>query len=136
MAKLNKQEVNAVASKLYRELSKVAEEMRRQAMEHYTPSEVYSKVQALIEKRDAIENELCRLSSDLKQVRKELIEVCPFFVYDSDSKDTVLDRIIRSECQLPEVPSVEELKDEVTIAAIDDSFNTLSFIENQIAKFK
>lgn len=136
MATLNKQEVNAVASKLHRELSKVAEEMRWQAMEHYTPSEVYSKVQALIEKRDAIENEYCRLSSDLEKVRRELNEICPFFVRNSDSKDTVLDRIIYSECQLPEVPSVEELKDEVTIAAIDDSFNTLSFIESQVAKFK
>lgn len=37
MAKLNKQEVSAVASKLHRELSKAAEEMRNQAMLHYVP---------------------------------------------------------------------------------------------------
>ena len=34
MAKLNKQEVAAVASKLHRELLKVAEEKRKQVMEH------------------------------------------------------------------------------------------------------
>lgn len=30
---------------------------------------------------------------------------------------------------------IEELKEEVTIAVIDDSFNTSEFIEKQISKF-
>lgn len=136
MAKLNKQEVSAVASKLHRELSKAAEEKRKQAMEHYIPSETYSKVKELLEKRDAIETEYNRLYQQLEAVRGELNKTCPFFVYNSDSKDKVLNRILSDECKLHSVPSVDELKDEVTIAAIDDSFDTASFIEEQLAKFK
>ena len=136
MAKLNKQEVSAVASKLHRELSKVAEEMRKQAMLHYVLSETYSKVKELLERRDSIETEYNKMYRELKKTREEINKVCSFYVYDNDSKDKVLNRILSDECKLPSVPSVDELKDEVTIAAIDDSFNTSSYIESQIAKFK
>lgn len=136
MAKLNKQEVSAVASKLHRELSKAAEEMRKQAMEHYVPSETYSKVKEILEKRDAIETEYNQLYKQLEAVRGELDKICPFYVYSSDSKDKILNRILNDEYKLPSVPSVDELKDEVTIAAIDDSFDTSAYIEGQVAKFK
>lgn len=136
MAKLNKQEVNAVANKLHRELSKIAEEMIKQAIEQYVPSETYIKVKELLEKRDSIEAKSLQLCKELENVRNELSKVCPFHIYSRDSKDEVLDRILNDECKLPNVPSVDELKDEVTIAAIDDSFNTSSYIESQIEKFK
>lgn len=136
MAKLNKQEVSAVASKLHRELSRAAEEMRNQAMLHYVPSETYSRAKELLEKRDSIEAEYNKMYRELKKTREEIDKVCSFYVYDGDSKDKVLNRILSDECKLPSVPSVDELKDEVTIAAIDDSFNTSSYIESQIAKFK
>lgn len=136
MAKLNKQEVAAVASKLHRELLKVAEEKRKQVMEHYVPSETYSKVKELLEKRDSLQTEMDQISVQLKKINKEVNDVSTFFIYRDDSKEEILKRILSSECQLSEVPSIEDLKDEVTIAAIDDSFDTLSFIKNQIAKFK
>lgn len=136
MAKLNKQEVAAVASKLHRELLKVAEEKRKQVMEHYVPSETYSKVKELLEKRDSLQTEREWIAVQLKKINKEVNEVSPFFIYSDDFKEKILNRILSDECQLSEVPSIEDLKDEVTIAAIDDSFDTLSFIENQIAKFK
>lgn len=136
MAKLNKQEVAAVASKLHRELLKVVEEKRKQVMEHYVPSETYSKVKELLEKRDSLQTEREQIAIQLKKINKEVNEVSPFFIYSDDFKEKILNRILSDECQLSEVPSIEDLKDEVTIAAIDDSFDTLSFIENQIAKFK
>ena len=136
MAKLNKQEVAAVASKLHRELLKVVEEKRKQVMEHYVPSETYSKVKELLEKRDSLQTEREWIAAQLKKINKEVNEVSPFFIYSDDLKEKILNRILSDECQLSEVPSIEDLKDEVTIAAIDDSFDTLSFIENQIAKFK
>lgn len=136
MAKLNKQEVAAVASKLNRELLKVAEEKRKQVMEHYVPSETYSKVKELLEKRDSLQAEIEQIAVQLKKINKEISEVSPFFIYSNDSKEKILNRILSDECKVPPVPSIEDLKDEVTIAAIDDSFDTLSFIENQITKFK
>ena len=72
----------------------------------------------------------------MKKINKEVNDVSLFFIYSSDSKEEILNRILSDECKVPTVPSIEDLKDEVTIAAIDDSFDTLSFIENQIAKFK
>lgn len=136
MAKLNKQEVAAVASKLHRELLKVAEEKRKQVMEHYVPSETYSKVKELLEKRDSLQAEIEQKADQLKKINREVNDVSLFFIYSSDSKEEILNRILSDECKVPTVPSIEDLKDEVTIAAIDDSFDTLSFIENQIAKFK
>lgn len=136
MAKLNKQEVAAVASKLHRELLKVAEEKRKQVMEHYVPSETYSKVKELLEKRDSLQAEIEQIADQLKKINIKVNEVSPFFIYRDDSKEEILNRILSDECKVPTVPSIEDLKDEVTIAAIDDSFDTLSFIENQIAKFK
>lgn len=136
MAKLNKQEVAAVASKLHRELLKVAEEKRKQVMEHYVPSKTYSKVKELLEKRDSLQAEIDQIAVQLKKINKEVSEVSPFFIYSNDSKEEILNRILSDECKFLNVPSIEDLKDEVTIAAIDDSFDTLSFIENQIAKFK
>lgn len=136
MAKLNKQEVAAVASKLHRELLKIAEEKRKQVMEHYVPSETYSKVKELLEKRDSLQAEIEQKADQLKKINREVNDVSLFFIYSSDSKEEILNRILSDECKVPTVPSIEDLKDEVTIAAIDDSFDTLSFIENQIAKFK
>lgn len=135
MAKLNKQEVSAVASKLQRELSKIAEVKRKYAMEHYAPSETYLKVKELLEKRDFLSEEYDRISSELDTIRREANEACPFYIYNGDDKEKVLNHILSDECKLPSVPSIEELKDDVTIAAIDDSFNTASFIDEQIAKF-
>lgn len=135
MAKLNKQEVSAVASKLQRELSKIAEVKRKYAMEHYAPSETYLKVKELLEKRDFLSEEYNRISSELDDIRWEANEVCPFHIYNGDDKEKVLNHILSDECKLLSVPSIEELKDDVTIAAIDDSFNTASFINEQIAKF-
>lgn len=136
MAKLNKQEVSAVASKLHRELSKAAEEMRKQAMEHYVPSVVYSKVKELLEKRDLLSEEWKRVNSELETAKNEANEACPFYIYPNDSKEKVLNRIVSDECKLPVVPSIEELQDDVTIAAIDNSFDTPSFIEERLAKFQ
>ena len=112
MAKLNKQEVAAVASKLHRELLKVAEEKRKQVMEHYVPSETYSKVKELLEKRDSLQTERERIAAQLKKINKEVNEVSPFFIYSDDFKEKILNRILSDECQLSEVPSIEDLKDE------------------------
>lgn len=136
MAKLNKQEVNAIANKLHRELSKKAEETKQQAMRDYIPSEVYSKVKTLLEKRDQISAEQARLIKEYNEALNKANEICPFWIYSNDNAQETLYKIVKRECQLPDIPTVEELKDEVTIAAIDDDFDTDSYIEKQLIKFK
>lgn len=136
MAKLNKQEVIAVASKLQRELSKVAEESRKNAIKNYTPSAFYKKVKTILDDRDQLSEEYDEVYISLERTRNELKKILDFYVYDSDSQEKILNRIISDECKLPVVPTLEELKDEVTIAAIDDSFDTVDYIKCQLEKFK
>lgn len=141
MAKLNKQEVNAIAGKLHRELSKAAEESREQAIMNYNPSEMYSIVKNLIEKRNEIDNQIDELKSQRREVVDQAEELLQkhYGLRWSANGDSLLEisqYMINHECQLKKVPSVEELKDEVTIAAIDDDFNTASFIDEQLSKFQ
>lgn len=140
MAKLNKQEVNAIAGKLHRELEKAAEESRRNAISNYVPSENYKTVKNLLLKRD----ELINLIDGLKKQEEEILEQIENILrknYDcwwSSEKpiDCICSKIVETECKLRQVPSVDELKEDVTIAAIDDSFDTSAFIEEQLSKFK
>lgn len=141
MAKLNKQEVNAIAGKLHRELEKSAKESRERAIVNYTPSEKYNAVKDLLTQRDEIELQISELrkkrASVVSQAEGILRESYNVWYYaENRSVEEVYDRMIDYECQLKPVPSVDELKEDVTIAAIDDSFNTASFIEEQLAKFK
>lgn len=140
MAKLNKQEVHAIASKLHRELAKTAEEKRMNAIKNYNPSEGYNKVHSLLSERDDINAQIQALKDRKDEVEKaaeeELRNTYNMFWISYKDTDMVMNKIIDQECQLQEVPDVDELKDEVTIAAIDDSFDTASFINEQLAKFQ
>lgn len=141
MAKLNKQEVNAIAGKLHRELEKSAKESRERAIMNYTPSEKYNTVKDLLTQRDEINLQI----SELKEKRASIVSQTENILLESYNiwyraecrpVEEVCNVIVDCECQLKSVPSVDELKEDVTIAAIDDSFNTASFIEEQLAKFK
>lgn len=141
MAKLNKQEVNAIAGKLHRELEKSAKESRERAIVNYTPSEKYNAVKDLLTQRDEIELQISELRKKRESVVSQAEDILResynvWYYAESRSVEEVYDRMIDYECRLKPVPSVDELKEDVTIAAIDDSFNTASFIEEQLAKFK
>ena len=141
MAKLNKQEVNAIASKLHRELEKSVKESRERAIVNYTPSEKYTAVKDLLAQRDEIEQQISELkkkrASLVSQVENILRESYDIWYYaDNKSVEEICDKMVYYECKLKSIPSVDELKEDVTIAAIDDSFDTASFIEEQLAKFK
>lgn len=140
MAKLNKQEVNAIASKLHRELEKAATLKREEAMKAYTPSEGYKKAlelalkrDALQEQREALDREIDGLISDLGRHMRDTYSM---WYEGRTAPDALQKKIIDTECALEEVPEVDALKEDVTIAAIDDSFDTASFISEQLAKFQ
>ena len=139
MAKLNKQEIAAIASKLHRELTKIAETHRLETLKVYIPSDVYCKVEKYIEKRDILENQCNSITKQLEETIEQLEDILresiSLWWAGRKSKRDILDKIMMHECKMSEVPDIEELKEEVTIAAIDDSFNTTEFIEKQISKF-
>lgn len=135
MAKLNKQEVNAIASKLHRKLEKAAQERRTHAIKHYSPSALFRTVEEIVARRDQLQVTFNNVSTELNQVLHDLREMLPFHCYSDTPEKEILDKLINLECKLPEVPSIDELKDDITISAIDESFDTTSFISEQLSKF-
>ena len=83
-----------------------------------------------------LKEERNNINSKIYQNGLEINECSPFYISDSTPAKKVLENIIDMECQIAAVPSSEELRDDVTIAAIDDSFDTASFIQEQLAKFQ
>lgn len=141
MAKLNKQEVNAIAGKLHRELEKAAQESREKAMASYTPSRNYARIKDLLTKRDELYaqiNELKKQAGDVVDEAEAALRNNYNIWWKAEHEDieSVCDKIIGYECKLKAVPDIDELKEDVTIAAIDDSFDTTSFIAEQLAKFQ
>ncbi len=49
--------------------------------------------------------------------------------------DDYLERMIKAEIEVPSVPSIEELKDDITIAAIDSDFNVEEYLKSQLEKW-
>lgn len=140
MAKLNKQEVSAIAGKLHRELENAAVLQRLNAMKTYTPSELYQKAQELTSKRDEVNRQIEQLQAQreeyTQQIEQLFREKMGWYWKGREDSDRLLREVVEVECSLKAVPSIEELKDNVTIAAIDESFDTASFIEQQLALFQ
>lgn len=132
MAKLNKTEIEAVANKTYNELRKVAVKRRQDVMLKYTPSEKCLKTIELATRRDELEKELDQIKDELYEIGKEY----EFWLgFKNHSVTEIKDLIINKECKLQKIPSLEEIRDDVVIAAIDKEFNTDKFIENFVKKF-
>lgn len=140
MAKLNKQEVYAIASKLHRELENAAVLQRRNAMRTYTPSKLYQQILEFTSKRDELDLQIKKLMSQkegyVEAIDQLLRKEMNWWWKGNTESDKLLYEIVKEECSLKSVPSIDELKDNVTIAAIDCSFNTASFIEEQLKLFQ
>ena len=136
MSKLNKQEVNAIASKLHQELTKIAEAEREEAIKSYVPSTKYSTVKSLLEDIRSRSNMINELRRQYEEIRDNLYNIVGQYIYDLDKGLSLLDDIIKEECKLKDIPSIEELKNDIIISAIDDCFDAAAFIEEQVNKFK
>ena len=144
MSKLTKQEVNAIASKLHRDLEeKLRLEMLR-AIHEYIPSPEYTEVKSSLEE---IQN-LRKKIEELNEKRRILIQKtnqifdklgisrdCWSWWDNIEYYNTHLEKIIRAEVKIPSVPSIEELKDDITIAAIDSDFNVEDYLKSQLEKY-
>lgn len=132
MAKLNKNEIEAVANKAFRALTDAAEKSREQLMKDYKPSESYSRIIELAKKRD----EANKVYHESKEEIADLMRT-KYGIYccSSDPIEYLRNAILKKECGLRTVPSKESIIDDVTIAAIDKNFDTTAFIEKLVAKF-
>lgn len=141
MSKLSKQEVNAIASKLHRELSEKIRLEGLRAIHEYIPSPLYTSIQDKFQRIKEIQQSIEKLleeqnlvvetiSSDLDKSNVNY----PRYWYNSPSEyaETILDNIIKKETKTPNIPTIEELKDNIIIAAIDSDFDVDSYIEAQL----
>lgn len=138
MAKLNKNEIEAVANKAQRELEKAAKERIEKLKKEYTPDETASRLFELAKERDKNIDEIAKLDSqsyELKnQISNILREKYDYHGY-SYGYDDVFKAVINKKHPLPPVPSKASIIDDITIAAIDRDFDTAKFIEGLVAKF-
>lgn len=144
MAKLNKQEINAIANKALRTLTKNSEEAELEAIKNYEPSEKYNELKIKLERlletkkiRDALEKEASVLANDVNNLMvfgHSWVYVNS--IYDESIIRHYLKDFIIHEIKIKPIPTLEELKEDITIAAIDEEFNAEIFINNLIEKYK
>ena len=113
MGKLTKQEINAIANKLHRELEEKRRLERLREIHEYIPSPKYLELESLIKHRNEVTKEL----EGMKLL---------------GMKDELLTKVIESEIQLPRILTLEEIKDDITIAAIDTDFDADEYIQSKL----
>lgn len=136
MSKLTKREVNAIASKLQRELQEKIHLERKRAFYEYIPSpdyisvsSKYDEIKEINNKCKELTNKKCKLQSEIQEIINKLDLQMKYW------NDGVLKAIIESEIKIPKLPSLDELKDNITITAIDYEFNVENYIKYILEKY-
>ena len=146
MSKLTKQEVNAIASKLRRNLEEKVRLEKLRAIHEYIPSQEYLEVQANFKRIQEISKKVEALRVEREAIGKNIRKIfdrleipenywnwcdwweCPDETYIEEK----LEEIVKTEVKVPSVPSIEELKEDITIAAIDSDFDVEDFIKSRL----
>lgn len=145
MPKLTKQEVNAIAGKLHRDLEEKVRLEKLRAIHEYIPSPRYLEFQTNVQKIRDIHNQIDILNEERSCLGKELNQILDelgirrnyWNWWDGcrEYQDEKLNEIVEVETKVPKIPSIEELKDDVTIAAIDSDFNVEEYLKAQLEKW-
>ncbi len=145
MPKLTKQEVNAIAGKLHRNLEEKTRLEKLRAIHEYIPSSRYLKLQTNLQRIRDIHSQINSLNEEKSCLGKELNQILGELGIRRDYwnwwdgcreyQDEKLNEIVEVETKVPKIPSIEELKDDVTIAAIDSDFNVEEYLKTQLEKW-
>lgn len=144
MPKLTKQEVNAIAGKLHRDLEEKLRLEKLRAIHEYIPSKEYLEVENNLKRIQELKKEIARLEEEKRvlghktnQVLDSLEISRDYWAWwdNADYYGDYLERIIKKEVRVPSVPSIEELKDDITIAAIDSDFDVEDYLKTQLEKY-
>lgn len=136
MAKLNKQEVNAIANKIVTKLQEKANANRLKYISEYKPSPNYTKAETLINKYLELSQESARITRQNENIYNELSDLLrPLGLrYFSVSRE-LLNSIIEKEYSIKKLPSIESIKEDIIIAGISDSFNVDEFIKDKLTEY-
>lgn len=144
MSKLSKQEVNAIASKLHREIEEKIRLEKLRAIHEYIPSPEYTQVLSNLNRIEELTKEIKERRQELEVLGKEVNEILDNLTItynywrwweSSECYDSYLNKIIEKETHISKVPSIEELKDDIVIASIDSDFNVEDYLKSQLEKW-
>lgn len=134
MGKLTKQEINAIANKLHRELEEKRRLERLREIHEYIPSPKYLELESLIKHRNEVTKELEELDAERTFLNKGIVNILTKLGISASYcwNDELLTKVIESEIQLPRILTLEEIKDDITIAAIDTDFDADEYIQSKL----
>lgn len=140
MAKLTKQEIQAIANKTYKKLKIAEDEDLKKAISSYTPTDNYKEIKDLLDKRDSLNEEIEKLKEEkskcLDSIEEKLRKYYNTWYSSKDSAECLCDYIVRKECKIKDIPTIEDLKDDITIATINPEFDVELFITEKINDFR
>lgn len=145
MAKLTKQEVNALAAKAYREINKRRDESRNELLKNYVPSANYDKVQSLLEDILYRSKEIAKLQKENSKLYDQFYDlydkitgskICYITISNYSDVDTILHRIKEKEIGVAPHPVIDEIKEEIIISSIDEAFDATECINKIISLYE
>ena len=147
MAKLNKQEINAIANKTLRMINQKRDENLQKAVNTYHLSKDYKlvkeslyKIVELEQKRDEISKEIQTLLNKVTVITDECdgdVRNPRYYTFNTIKiADDLVNELIHWELSKSFTKvTIEEIKEDITIASIDESFCVDDFINNLIKQY-
>ena len=145
MAKLTKQEVNALAAKAYREINKRRDESRNELLKNYVPSANYKKMQKLLEDILYRNKEITKLQKENSELYDQFYDlydkvtgskICYITISNYSDVDTILHKIKEKEIGVAPYPVIDEIKEEIIISSIDEEFDATECINKIISLYE
>lgn len=144
MVKLNKQEISAIANKTIRELTKIKDSNLKELLKKYKPSDEYLKLKEQLDKLVAVNISIKLACEQRDELVKSIspitnaytYELCNAYTYEYPNTLLESFKLKEVESTLPSIPNITEIKEDITIAAIDEEFDVDIFINSLIEKFK
>ena len=136
MAKLNKQEINAIASKVMKALGELYEANKLKYISEYTPSQNYKEMSALIDKYSELQKERMKIELEINTLYDKIRDIkVSLGIQIYKANQDVLEEIINTEYPGKDIPSIESIKEDIIISNINDSFDVEKFIKEKLLEY-
>ena len=139
MGVLNNSEIKAVANKILKKLQQLKEEKRQDLIDNYVSSDLYNELDGYLTQADYLKSEIDKCQKNIQYINKcidQLIsehELKTKYFYD---KQEILQSVIDKEYPVEELPTIEDLKQDLIIANIGENFDVDKYINEQLEKYK
>lgn len=143
MAKLSKQEINALASKAHREINQKLDEVKNKLLEEYVPSPTYKNIQTVLEDILYRSKEVNKLNKEIQVLYDKFYNLSKSIfgnkIYGNIDSYEIIDALLKkvkeNEIEVILYPSIDEIKEDIIIASIDEEFNANQCIKDITLKY-